>query len=108
MSGSTDATSPEPPTRLSDPQLMPQRVYLLRAIGMGMGVLPMAAVLVEIAAPWWSWAFLAFTGLLWPHLAFLLATRSRDPTAASCATCSPIRCWPACACRSCTTTCCLR
>ncbi|WP_223809654.1 diguanylate cyclase [Thermomonas sp. XSG] len=50
----------------------------MRTLGMGLGLLPVAMVLQErhagIAA--WAWAF--FCGLVWPHLAYRLAARSRD------------------------------
>jgi diguanylate cyclase len=65
--------------RLSDPQRMPRRVYVLRVLGMGLGVVPMAVVLRELDAGWASWAYLVFAGLLWPHLAYLVAMRSADP-----------------------------
>ncbi len=58
---------------------LPRRTYRFRALGMGLATLPLAAVLTEQGAHWLSWAWVAFTGLVWPHLAYLLAIRSRDP-----------------------------
>lgn len=58
---------------------LPWRTYRLRTLGMGLAGLPAAVVLHELAAPPAAWAWMVFTCLLWPHLAFLLATRSRDP-----------------------------
>jgi diguanylate cyclase len=51
-------------------------------MGMGLASLPMFAVLHELAAPWPAWAWAVFACLLWPHLAYLLARRSRDPASA--------------------------
>jgi len=56
-----------------------RRVYRFRTLGMGLGILPVMVVLLELEAGWPSWAWAAFAGLLWPHLAYLLAARSKDP-----------------------------
>lgn len=58
---------------------LPWRTYRFRALGMGLAILPLGAVLLELnAGPGaWTWAVLAC--LLWPHLAFQWAIRSRDP-----------------------------
>lgn len=58
---------------------LPRRIYPFRILGMGLGGVPMAAVLLELGAPPPAWAFLVFTALLWPHLAYQVARRSRDP-----------------------------
>lgn len=58
---------------------LPWRTYPLRVLGLGLGFLAPAAVLYELDAHWLAWAWAAFGCLLWPHLAFLLASRSRDP-----------------------------
>lgn len=58
---------------------LPQRVYRFRLLGMGLGALCIAAVLSENGAPAAVWAFWAFTGLAWPHLAYLFARRSGAP-----------------------------
>lgn len=58
---------------------LPYRVYRFRLQGMALGALCITAVLYENRAPAMLWALCAFTGLVWPHLAFLLATRSRSP-----------------------------
>ncbi|AKC88032.1 diguanylate cyclase [Pseudoxanthomonas suwonensis] len=58
---------------------MPRQVYPLRVLGMGLGGLPLAAVLYESGAPAATWAWLGFTALLWPQLALWLALRSRHP-----------------------------
>ena len=55
------------------------RVYRFRTLGMGLGLPPIAMVLWELQASWpsWTWAFACC--LLWPHVAYLMASRSRDP-----------------------------
>ncbi|WP_372013626.1 sensor domain-containing diguanylate cyclase [Pseudoxanthomonas sp. 10H] len=58
---------------------MPRQVYPLRVLGMGLGGVALAAVLHENDAGASSWAWLAFTALLWPQLALWLALRSRHP-----------------------------
>lgn len=55
------------------------RLYPMRIIGLGVGALSVAAVLHEHHAAAWLWVVLAFDGLLWPHLAYLIMLRSRDP-----------------------------
>lgn len=56
-----------------------RRVYRFRTLGMGLGFLPIAAVLLELQAPWPAWTWAACCCLLWPHLAYLAAARSADP-----------------------------
>lgn len=56
-----------------------KRVYRFRALGMGLGFLPLVAVLLELQAPWLAWLWAAACCVLWPHLAYRLAARSKDP-----------------------------
>ncbi len=58
---------------------LPKRAYSLRVLGMGLGGLPVAVVLHELAAPWPMWAWVVFACVFWPHLAYWRAARSRDP-----------------------------
>lgn len=58
---------------------LPWRTYRLRALGMALAALPVGAVLHELGSGWPAWAWLVFACFVWPHLAFALATRSRDP-----------------------------
>ena len=51
-------------------------------LGLGFGILPIASVLYENGASPWTWAALAFNGFLWPHVAWWIARRSRDPSQA--------------------------
>lgn len=55
------------------------RMHHMRTLGLGLGVLPIAAVLYENGASGWAWAALVFNGYAWPHLALWLARRSKDP-----------------------------
>lgn len=54
-------------------------MHPLRATGFALGALGVGAVLLEQGSPRWLWAVLAFSGLLWAHLAYALVLRSRDP-----------------------------
>lgn len=76
--GSRANVFPSPRARTA----LPGRVYRYRIIGMGLGALAIAAVLRELDAGTWRWVLCALTGLAWPHLAYALARRSRDPFAA--------------------------
>ncbi|HET7844103.1 MAG TPA: MASE2 domain-containing protein, partial [Xanthomonadales bacterium] len=67
------------PTRLAR---LPWRVYRFRALGMGLGALPVFAVMRELGTPWPGWAWTIVACFVWPHVAFLVASRSRDPFAA--------------------------
>lgn len=60
-------------------QALPNRVYRFRTLGMGLGFLPISAVLVELSASWPAWAWAVFCCLLWPHLAYRLASRNANP-----------------------------
>lgn len=58
---------------------LPRRTYRFRILGMGLAALPLVVVLQDRAASWPYWAWAAFACLLWPHLAYVVAIRSRDP-----------------------------
>lgn len=58
--------------------LLARRIYPFRVLGMGLGGLAAAAVLQQLKAPPAAWAFLAFSSVLWPHLAYWLAKCSAD------------------------------
>ncbi|MEP7183737.1 MAG: diguanylate cyclase [Betaproteobacteria bacterium] len=55
------------------------RVYRLRASGLALGTLCVAAVLRLHDAPLVWWLVLGVYGFFWPHFAMLLARRSADP-----------------------------
>lgn len=67
------------PKKLSHPNLMPQRVYKFRILGMALGGLPIAVVLRELHAPIYSWLWWIFVCYLWPHIAFIVAKNSKQP-----------------------------
>ncbi len=54
------------------------RIYPLRAFGMALGGLSVAAVLHEQGAAWPLWLWATLTCLVWPHLAYLHARWARD------------------------------
>ena len=58
---------------------LPQRIFLFRLLGMGLGAVCIASVLYEHGARPQTWMLCAFTGLLWPHLALWIARRSASP-----------------------------
>lgn len=60
---------------------LPRRTYRLRILGMGLGALPALVVLAELEGAWPDWVWVLFGGYLWPHLAYAIALRSRDPFA---------------------------
>lgn len=60
-------------------QSLPQRTYRLRVLGMGLASLPLIAVMHELQSPWPVWAWMVFGCFVWPHLAYAVARRSRDP-----------------------------
>ena len=64
-----------PGARPGGRDLLAQRVYRFRILGMGLAALPLAAVLHEHGASAMAWAWLVLTCALWPHLARLLAGR---------------------------------
>ncbi len=67
------------PTSATRLQSLPQRTYRFRVLGMGFAALPLIAVMRELDSGWASWAWMVATCLVWPHVAYLLAQRSRDP-----------------------------
>ncbi len=56
-----------------------KRLYLPRAIGLGLGFFCVAAALWPLATPSWVWALLVFNGFLWPHVAFQVSRLSPQP-----------------------------
>ena len=68
-----------PESRVRDLRFV-SRIHRMRAIGLGLGVLPIASVLYERAEPWPFWVALFLNGYVWPHVAYWLSTRSRDPS----------------------------
>jgi diguanylate cyclase len=77
--------SSPPPDLSDDPRptrksRLSRRIYLPRIVGLGLGGLCVGSALQATpnAVPW-VWALLAFNALLWPHLAYQLASRAAHP-----------------------------
>lgn len=58
---------------------LPGRIYRYRMIGMGLGALAIAMVLLEMRAGPVRWTLCVITGLAWPQIAYQLAQRSASP-----------------------------
>jgi diguanylate cyclase len=56
-----------------------RRMHGPRTLGLGLGFFCVASVLYQNGANPLTWAALVFNGFLWPHIARLIAVRSRDP-----------------------------
>ena len=56
-----------------------KRVYPARALGMGLGGLAVGAVLYAQQVHWGIWLLWFINSFVWPHIAFLIAIRSRTP-----------------------------
>ena len=67
------------PERLRHLRSLPKRTYPFRLLGMGLAGLPLIAVMRELDSPPWAWAWVLFSCFLWPHLAYFIARRARDP-----------------------------
>lgn len=57
------------------------RIRALRTVGLAAGIVCIAGVFRENGAHPVLWALLAFDGLVWPQVAWMLARRSKDPYA---------------------------
>jgi len=55
-----------------------QRMWHMRMLGLGLGVVPIGAVLLEQDAPLVAWIALVANGYVWPHVAYAISRRSRD------------------------------
>ncbi|HEY6893906.1 MAG TPA: diguanylate cyclase [Rhodanobacteraceae bacterium] len=56
-----------------------ERVFRLRAFGLGLGLVAVAGVFLDHGMPPWAWTLLAIEALLWPHLARQFALHGTDP-----------------------------
>ena len=62
-----------------NPLWVSRRIYPYRVMGMGLSGLAVSAPLYEVKAPAFAWAFVVFGCFVWPHLAYWLATVSKEP-----------------------------
>ena len=74
-----ESQRPKRPARLAEHLRFVGRIYRMRMLGLGAGVLAIAGVLYENGASLLTWVALFANGYLWPHVAYLLASSSRDP-----------------------------
>jgi len=58
---------------------LPRRIYPLRVAGLGLGFFAVGAALQDGDAPALAWEALGLNAFGWPHFAYFLAKRSRDP-----------------------------
>ncbi len=56
-----------------------RRMYLPRVVGLALGGVAIAGVLIANGAPPALWAALFASAIVWPHLALWIASRSRNP-----------------------------
>lgn len=54
-------------------------MYVPRIVGLGICFFCVAAALYPIIIPGWVWAVVIFYSYVWPHVAFQLASRSKNP-----------------------------
>ncbi len=54
-------------------------VYRMRKLGSALGALPVASVLYQQHAPAWPWGLMLLNGLVWPHVAYAIASRAEHP-----------------------------
>ncbi len=56
-----------------------RRMYMPRIVGLGICFFCVAAALYPITISGWVWAVVIFYSYVWPHVAFQLASRSKNP-----------------------------
>jgi diguanylate cyclase len=64
--------------RVEEDRRFARRMYLPRVLGLGAGAACVGGGLWQQGAPSWVWALLLTNAFIWPHLAYLIARRSRD------------------------------
>jgi len=65
--------------RLEDGRRFVRRMHLPRAAGTALAAVAIGGALYEIGAPLWVWVLLIVNAAGWPHLAYVISLRSRDP-----------------------------
>lgn len=66
-------------SNVSRPEWLHERIYPHRIIGMGLATLPIFVVLNQLDAPLFSWLYCISGCIIWPHLAYYIAKRSKNP-----------------------------
>ncbi|MCF4994813.1 diguanylate cyclase [Pseudomonas syringae] len=56
-----------------------RRLYTSRALGLVLGLLCVSVAMYPLDPPVWVWSLMLFNGLVWPHLAYQWARRTRVP-----------------------------
>ncbi len=59
-----------------------KRLYYPRIAGMALAFIFVAAVLYQHKEGLWLWGSAVFTGFIWPHLAYFIASRDEKPAEA--------------------------
>jgi diguanylate cyclase len=65
--------------RLEEGRRFVRRMHLPRTVGLVLGALAVGGGLYEVGAPAWVWLLLVAHVVGWPHLAYAIALRSREP-----------------------------
>ncbi len=80
MSGESTAEATAGAARGADEgRRFARRMYLPRVFGLALGAVCVGGGLWEQGAPTWVWALMLLNTLGWPHFAYWLAARSKDP-----------------------------
>jgi diguanylate cyclase len=56
-----------------------KRIYWARSVGVGIGFFSVAATVYTVHPPTWVWVLMLANAIVWPPIALLIATRSRQP-----------------------------
>jgi diguanylate cyclase len=79
MTEAAETAAPQPNSRREQGLRFVRRMYLPRVVGLALGGVAIAGVLIANGAPPALWAALFFSTVLWPHLALWIASASRNP-----------------------------
>ncbi len=64
--------------KATEGQLLVRRIYFPRIVGMGLGFLCVAAVFYQQRSPLVFWILAVAHGIIWPHIAYIVAKKSRS------------------------------
>jgi diguanylate cyclase len=65
--------------KIEEGRRLARRMYPPRLLGVMLSAVCIGGGLWEVGAPAWVWALLVLNALVWPHLAYPIARRARDP-----------------------------